>query len=149
MMKDRFKQAQEFRSGAEASLDPEIDALLHPAQSFAHPDDVVHDLDLTLDEKRAILASWASDACAVEAAPALRRVPGTGRVVSVDEILEALRALDRQAGENGSSWVRRQVRRTSIELFRESRKHRGARNLQREDDDRIQFQRAPARAALN
>ena len=105
-------------------LDAEIDVLLHPAQTFDHPDDVVHDPDLTLNEKRAILASWASDACAVEAAPALRRVPGSRRVVSVDEILEALRTLDKLAGENGSSWVRRQVRRASIEAFRESRSRR-------------------------
>jgi hypothetical protein len=77
-----------------------------------------------LNEKRAILASWASDACAVEAAPASRRVPGSGRIVSVDEILEALRALDKQAGENGSSWARRQVRRASIEAFREIRSRR-------------------------
>ena len=105
-------------------IDAEIDVLMHPAQTFDHPDDVVHDPDLTLNEKRAILASWASDACAVEAAPSLRRVPGSGRVASVDEILEALRKLDKQAGENGSSWVRRQVRRASIAAFRESRNRR-------------------------
>ena len=40
----------------------DLDALLHPAQAFAHPIDVVRDNDLTLNEKRAILASWASDA---------------------------------------------------------------------------------------
>ena len=50
----------------------DLDALLHPAQAFEHPSDVVNDPDLTLNEKRAILASWASDACAIEAAPALR-----------------------------------------------------------------------------
>jgi hypothetical protein len=105
-------------------IDAEIDVLLHPAQAFDHPADVVYDPDLTLNEKRAILASWASDACAVEAAPAFRRVPGSARIVSVDEILEALRTLDKQAGENGSSWVRRQVRRASIEAFRESRSRR-------------------------
>lgn len=105
-------------------IDSEIDVLLHPAQTFDHPDDVVHDPDLTLNEKRAILASWASDACAVEAAPALRRVPGSDCTVRVDEILEALRTLDRQAGEKGSSWIRRQVRRASIEAFRESRSRR-------------------------
>ena len=44
----------------------DIDALLHPARAFAHPMDVVRDEDLTLYEKRAILSSWASDACAVE-----------------------------------------------------------------------------------
>ena len=104
--------------------DRDLDALLRPAQTFDDPEDVVHDPDLTLNEKRAILASWASDACAVEAAPALRRVPGSGRVVSVDEILEALRTLDKQAGERGASWERRQVRRASIEAFRQRRLRR-------------------------
>jgi hypothetical protein len=50
----------------------DLDDLLHPAQAFADPRDVVHDPDLIVNEKRAILASWASDACAVEAAPTLR-----------------------------------------------------------------------------
>jgi hypothetical protein len=50
----------------------DLDTLLHPASAFAHPMDIVRDADLTLNEKRAILASWASDACAVEAAPELR-----------------------------------------------------------------------------
>jgi len=54
----------------------DLDDLLHPAQAFAHPRDVVTDGDLTVNEKRAVLASWASDACAVERAPALRRAPG-------------------------------------------------------------------------
>jgi hypothetical protein len=53
----------------------DLDDLLHPEQAFDHPHDVVNDTDLTLNEKRAILASWASDACAVEAAPALRQAP--------------------------------------------------------------------------
>ena len=52
------------------------DTLLHPANAFARPADVVNDPDLTLSEKRAILASWASDACAIEAFPALRHPPG-------------------------------------------------------------------------
>jgi len=107
------------------SLDSDLDALLHPARAFDHPDDVVGDRGLTLNEKRAILASWASDACAVDASPALRRAPGSGRVVTVDEILEALRALDKLAGERGASWTRRQVRRASIEAFRANRTRRG------------------------
>jgi hypothetical protein len=73
----------------------DLDALLHPASAFHHPSQVVNDADLTLNEKRAILASWASDACAVEAAPALRQGSG-GRVVPFDDIMEALRTLDRQ-----------------------------------------------------
>jgi hypothetical protein len=80
--------------------DYDLDSLLHPAQAFEHPSRVVSDPDLTLNEKRAILASWASDACAIEAAPTLRKTPGTGRLVRFDDIMDALRALDRQAIEN-------------------------------------------------
>jgi len=58
---------------------------------------VVNDPDLTLSEKRAVLASWASDACAMEAAPALRRVPGAARFVRFDDVMDALRVLDEQA----------------------------------------------------
>jgi hypothetical protein len=46
------------------------------------------------DEKRAILASWASDQFAIESMPILRHYPGTERAVSYDEILGALKALD-------------------------------------------------------
>src|SRR3954449_7776301 len=77
----------------------DIDDLLHPAQAFSHPSDVVDDPDLTLNEKRAILASWASDACAIESAPALRRTP-PGRPVGFDEIMESLRARDKVAGDS-------------------------------------------------
>jgi len=73
------------------SLD--LDTLLHPAHAFAHPLDVVRDPDLTLGEKRAILASWASDACAPEEAPG-QRVNKSGNVVRWDDIMDALRTLD-------------------------------------------------------
>jgi hypothetical protein len=78
----------------------DLDELLHPARAFGHPSEVVHNPDLTLNEKRAILASWASDACAVEAAPDLR-VASSGRVVQWDDIMEALRTLDREADSHG------------------------------------------------
>ena len=78
----------------------DLDTLLHPASAFAHPMDVVHDADLTLNEKRAILASWASDACAVKEAPNLRANP-CGRVVHWDEIMDALRILDSEADKYG------------------------------------------------
>jgi hypothetical protein len=78
--------------------DFDLDALLHPAGAFAHPMDVVRDCDLTLNEKRAILASWASDACAVEAAPDLRTTP-SGKTVRWDDIMDALRLLDSQSAD--------------------------------------------------
>jgi hypothetical protein len=88
---DRKNPDTPMDGGADAAFD--LDALLHPAQAFEHPSAVVNDPDLTLNEKRAILASWASDACAVEAAPALRQGPN-GKPVSFDEIMDALRSLD-------------------------------------------------------
>ena len=92
----------------------DLDSLLHPAQAFRHPSEVVVDPDLTLNEKRAVLASWASDACAIEAVPALRKSPA-GEPVSFDDIMDALRALDRQASESQVSprW-RRVVRRQRL-----------------------------------
>ena len=90
--------------------DWELNDLLHPAQAFESPAAVLEDPDLTVNEKRAILASWASDACAVEAAPDLRGAP-SGRVVRFDEIMEALRALDKQV--NGGTY-RRVLRRKRI-----------------------------------
>ncbi|MBX5222489.1 MULTISPECIES: hypothetical protein [unclassified Rhizobium] len=68
--------------------------LLHPAKHFGHPRDVLAAAEIDNDEKRAILASWASDIFAVESVPALRLYPGAERAVSYDEILEALKALD-------------------------------------------------------
>ena len=83
--------------------DFDLDDLLHPAQAFGHPSEVLNDPDLTLNEKRAVLASWASDACSIEAAPELRSNP-RGTPVAFDEIMEALRTLDRQA--NGHRYRR-------------------------------------------
>jgi len=92
-------------SASEDNFD--LDTLLHPAQAFAHPSEVVNDQDLTLSEKRAILASWASDACAVESVPALRRPPGAPPV-RFDDVMDALRALDRQsAGQKPAPRYRR------------------------------------------
>jgi hypothetical protein len=91
-----------------------LDDLLHPAQAFSHPVDVVSDPDLTLNEKRAILASWASDACAIESVPALRRAPTKGgRPVAFDDVMDALRALDARAAEISSRY-RRVLRRRRI-----------------------------------
>ena len=72
----------------------DLDQLLHPAQAFLNPSEVVNDPDLTLNEKRSILASWASDAAAVASNPAFRELPGSNRMVTIDEVLEALSALD-------------------------------------------------------
>ncbi|MGY4334908.1 hypothetical protein ACVWWG_009376 [Bradyrhizobium sp. LB7.2] len=54
---------------------------------MAHP-------GLTLAEKRAILASWASDAPATASCPALRAPEGLKAPVGIDAILDALCELD-------------------------------------------------------
>ena len=106
----------------EAKFD--LDQLLHPARAFAHPSEVVNDPDLTLNEKRAILASWASDACAVEAAPELRRSPG-GPEVRFDDIMDALRELDAQLTAC-SAKMRSARRRNLLDRLRSRSDDRGA-----------------------
>lgn len=102
----------------------DLDQLLHPAQAFGHPSEVVNDPDLTLNEKRAILASWASDACAVEAAPDLRRSPGGGPVVRFDDIMDALRTLDAQFTAT-SAKMRATRRRSLLDRIRSRSDNRG------------------------
>lgn len=79
---------------APETSDLALDRVLDPARFFDRPADVLVAPGLDLHEKRAILSSWASDACAVESMPALRRPPGAKRPVTFDEIMDALRLLD-------------------------------------------------------
>ena len=72
----------------------DLDRVLNPAAVFDHPRDVLNDPDLSRQEKRAILSSWASDACAVESMPGQRQPPGDKALVSFDDIVDALRSLD-------------------------------------------------------
>ncbi len=72
----------------------DLNAILHPGSVYDHPRDVLADPNLSAGEKRAILASWASDAAAVASNPALRELPGSRRLVTIDEVLEALSSLD-------------------------------------------------------
>lgn len=72
---------------------PLDDLIATKSGTFAHPDEVVDDQELTLADKRSLLASWASDALAVEDAPSLRQL-ASGAVVRVDDVLAALKSLD-------------------------------------------------------
>ena len=91
----------------------EVDELLHPSRFYARPADVVADEVLTIDERRAILSSWASDACAVESNPALRKPPHASAPVTFDEIMDALVELDRQKRTSntarGAWWPRHRL----------------------------------------
>ncbi len=88
----------------------EIERLVQPARHFRHPRDVVQDATLTTAEKRAILSSWASDACVIESMPALRQIPASGHVVKFDEVIDALQELDGKAGDIGMEEPRRRHR---------------------------------------
>lgn len=73
----------------------------NPPKSTA-PDDIVHDAGMTLEAKRALLASWASDARAVPNCPALRRLDD-GKVVLIDDVLDALKQLDGELDASATS----------------------------------------------
>ncbi len=75
-----------------------LERLLRPAVGFNDPDDVVKDPHLTQSEKRAILSSWASDACAVDGRPNLRWMLGTAEPVRLDDVLDALARLEARPG---------------------------------------------------
>jgi hypothetical protein len=64
------------------------------AQDFSHPWDVILDRELSGDQKRALLASWASDAAAVESRPGFRWLKGTPGPVPLSHVRSALLALD-------------------------------------------------------
>jgi hypothetical protein len=70
-----------------------------PSHSGPSSNDSFSHATLTTAEKRAILSSWASDACAVESMPALRQILGSGHVVKFDEVIDALQELDGKAGD--------------------------------------------------
>jgi hypothetical protein len=104
-------------------------------QVFGHPDEVVEDPRLSTKEKRALLASWASDANAVPHVPMQRQFPD-GSIVNVDDILRALKSLDEREGsaaleESDSPKWQRYFTRRRASIFRKwPWKHRGP-----DDDD--------------
>ena len=89
---------------------------------LTHPMSVVRGATMTTDEKRSVLASWASDERAVPDHPSLRRLDN-GCLVEIDDILAALKRLDQMADranpdEQGKLSFRRQHRRTLSRLRR-------------------------------
>jgi hypothetical protein len=74
--------------------------ILHPQLHFTSPNEILA-ADMPAQEKRAILASWASDLYAVESVPELRQPPSVPAPVRYADILAALRALDGGCAEAG------------------------------------------------
>src|SRR3569623_2014903 len=85
----------------------DLNGIFHPGLVYDHPRDVLAQEGLTVAEKRAILASWASAAAAVNSCPSLRAIPGQRRPVPIDEILEALTSKDHRPRPPGGNPVRR------------------------------------------
>ncbi|XAZ25997.1 hypothetical protein LVY75_35000 (plasmid) [Sinorhizobium sp. B11] len=80
---------------------------LNTQQRYDHPRDVLATA-LDKSEKRAILASWASDLFAVDSRPDLRQPPGVREPIRCQDILDALMALDdRMCGQAGAAHVSR------------------------------------------
>ena len=104
-MSSRSNRHEAFKPDGQNSEPFDLECLLRPAQVFEHPMDVFHDDDLTLREKRAILSAWASDVCAVEAMPGLRHAPETKGAVCFDDVMDALRMLDRKEEWNDRNAV--------------------------------------------
>jgi len=71
-------------------------AVLMEGMRLRRPSDVVGAPSLSQDDKRAILAAWASDLYAVDSKPALRKLPGSIEPVLIDEVQAALEELDRR-----------------------------------------------------
>jgi len=79
------------------AVDP-FEAFVAPGDVFRHPHEVLSYPGLSQAEKRAVLASWASDARAVESNPTLRCLPGCrAEPVPIDAVLVALQALDAES----------------------------------------------------
>lgn len=72
----------------------------HLRPRLSCPHEVVNNPDMNAEEKRALLAAWASDRHAVESLPALRHLPGTPFPVTFSSIIDARAQLDRLAGAN-------------------------------------------------
>jgi hypothetical protein len=108
---------------------PADDLLSRRSRTFAHPEEVVDDQELTLADKRSLLSSWASDALAVEDAPSLRRL-ASGAVVHADDVTAALKSLDLDE-------IRHEAAATFFRSFPRRRSETAARRskLRPEDDD--------------
>lgn len=103
----------------------------------ATPQAVVRDPSMTVAEKRALLASWASDAHAVPDHPALRRLED-GRILRIDDILDALKQLDTLPASGVEP---------SVELYRRGHWSRLSRLWRRDNDDDDDDPLTPAPAA--
>ncbi|UVC09831.1 hypothetical protein IHQ71_04245 [Rhizobium sp. TH2] len=121
----------------------EIDlvSLLNPAEYFSSPKQVLEAPTLSKQEKRAILASWASDQYAVESVPALRELPGSHALVRIQDILAALKQLDGPHVEIQRSWTLRWPKR--LKRYNEYPMHGANKAVKKILEGDIEMQNSP------
>ena len=93
-----FEEVQAMEKKADNVIPIERGADARLERRFHHfslPHEVVCAPDIDMNEKRSILAAWASDEHAVESMPTLRYLPGTAAPVTFSSIMEARAYLDR------------------------------------------------------
>ncbi|MGX5829903.1 hypothetical protein [Mesorhizobium sp. 43Arga] len=102
---------------------------------FQRPDEILNDPAMSRAQKRALLASWASNARAAWR-PSMRQLEDRSRI-EVDEILQALKALDADICASTSQQTPGQSRRPAQRRARLSFPHsaRIVRHRRRDDDD--------------
>lgn len=104
-------------------------ALVAPGDVFRHPREVLTHPQLSREDKRAILASLASDASAMENPPGLRCLTGSrAEPVPVDAVLATLAQLDDESATPASRERNKRPRRLA-KLYRHFRSRR------KDDDD--------------
>ncbi|WP_339159289.1 hypothetical protein [Methylobacterium bullatum] len=98
-------------------------AVVAPGDVFRHPREVLAHPLLNREEKRTILASWVSDACALENAPGLRCLTGArAEPVTVEALLAALAELDGGASRTCTAISARAVETTTTTTRRPARR---------------------------
>ena len=75
-----------------------VEALAHPACVFRHPEEVVHHLWFTDQEKRMVLLSWMRDELVAEQL-ACKAAPELELVARTDAVVEALAHYDPRAAD--------------------------------------------------
>ncbi|MCA0050257.1 hypothetical protein LB577_25445 [Mesorhizobium sp. B283B1A] len=121
-----------MRSEAYDYHEPESKDLAGEYAALQTPHDVLNE-EMTIGEKRALLAFWASDVHAVPGRPALRRLDN-GVIVEVGDILRALNHLDKIGRKPPVSRVQESGGRSS-DRCRDKARRSWLRYPWRDDDD--------------
>lgn len=98
------------------------------AANWRHPMEVAYHALLSAAQKRRILTQWAASVGTVDATPFMRRDSRTGAIARMDEITEALRALDDEDARHVRA--RRDPSRAAIQLLPREKRRLSASGVQ-------------------